>query len=108
MKHNLHGDIPREDLELAEELLETESHFDANREHYTKDMCARVYVCCSHDWYEIGDDDKGRELLEKADKVCPGYFENQIKKHIDEDPDFACLVESLTTKILAVARSIMG
>ena len=51
---------------------------------------------------------EAKELLEKAEKICPGYFENQIKTDIDEDADFAYLVESLTHKILAVARSILS
>lgn len=107
MKHNLHGDVSAEDLELAEQLLEMEAETDEYADFYGPSMCARIAICLSHDWYELGDDDKGSELLEKANKICPGYFDNEIKEHIDEDPDFAYLVESLTAKILALARSIM-
>jgi len=107
MGHNLHGDIPKEDLDLAEELLKMEAHFDENLELYGPAFSARVFCCLAHDYYEIGDDDKGYELLEKANKVCPGYFDNEIKAHIDEDPEFAHLVESLTHNILAVAKSVM-
>jgi hypothetical protein len=107
MGHNLHGDVPAQDLELAEELLEMESHFNSHIDVYGAALCARVMVCISHDYYEIGDDDKGYELLQKAEKICPGYFENEIKLDIEQDPGFAYLVESLTEKILLVARSIM-
>ena len=107
MGHNLHGDVPTEDLELAEELLEMESHFDAHLDVYGPPLCARVMVCIAHDYYEIGDDDKGYELLQKANKVCPGYFDNEIKNDIEGDPGFTYLVESLTAKILLVAKSIM-
>ena len=107
MRHNLHGDIPKEDLELAEELLEMEAYFDAHLNEYAPDMVARIIVCLAHDYYEISDDEKGSELLEKADKICPGYFDNQIKSHIEDDSDFAYLVENLTRNILAIARSIM-
>ena len=107
MGHNLHGDIPAEDIELANELLEMEKHLDNNMVRYGPSIAARVCVCLSHDYYELGDDDKGRELLEKADKIYPGYFENKIKDHIDQDPDFELLVESLAEKILVVARSVI-
>lgn len=107
MSHYLHGDISEADKKVAEELLEMESHFGLHAKDYGPEECARVYVCLSHDWYELEDDDKGRQLLEKADKVCPGYFENQIKEHM-KDPDFDYLVGSLAGKILAVARSIVG
>jgi len=107
MKHNLHGDIPKEDIELAEELLEMEAHYLNNKDLYGNVTGAKIYTCLSHDWYELGDDDKGRELLEKAEKACPGYFENEISAHINEDPDFKHLVESLTEKILTVANSVM-
>lgn len=106
-KHNLHGDISKADLELAEELLEMERHFYEHQEEYGPSMIARIYVCLAHDFYELGDDDKGSELLEKANKVCPGYFDNEIRAHIEEDPEFAYLVESLTQKILLLARSII-
>jgi hypothetical protein len=107
MGHNLHGDIPIEDLELANELLAMEAHWEANQDLYGPAMGAKILVCISHDFYELGDDDKGSELLEKANKVCPGYFENEIKRHIDQDPEYAYLVESLTMKILAIAGSLM-
>ena len=108
MSHNLHGDISEEDRKVAEELLEMESHFDLNREAYGAAECARIYTCLSHDYYELHDDDKGRQLLEKADKICPGYFETGINVHMKEDPDFEYLVNSLAAKILAVARSVAG
>lgn len=108
MAHNLHGDIPQGDLDHADKLLEMESHFYANLHIYGPKKCAKLFICLAHDWYEMGDDDKGSELLSKADKICPTYFEKQIKLDIEEDPDFAYLVESLTEKILAIARSVLG
>jgi hypothetical protein len=108
MKHNLHGDVSKEDLKVAEELMKMEEHFDVNSDIYHPAMIARIFVCLSHDWYELGDDDKGSQLLEKADKVCPGYFDKEISKHMKQDPEFAYLVESLTYKILLIAKSLMG
>lgn len=108
MTNNLHGDVSSEDLELAAELQEMENHFNTHVDVYGPELCARTFTCLSHDWYVLGDDDKGRLLLEKADKVCPGYFDNQIKRDIKEDSDFEYLVGSLANQILAVARSIVG
>lgn len=108
MSHNLHGDVPAKHLELANDLLEMESHFNNNKNLYLPSEIAKVFTCCSHDWYDLGDDEKGSELLLKAEKACPGYFEKQINKDMEEDPDFAYLVESLKEKILAFARSVLG
>lgn len=108
MPHNLHGDIPKDHLELANKLLEQEDHFYDNLRIYGPESTAKVFVCCAHDWYDLGDDDKGSELLLKAEKVCPGYFENQINVHVKESPNFAYLVESLKEKLLAIARSVSG
>ena len=88
MAHNLHGDIPADDLKMAEELLEMETYFDNNASIYGPAKCAKMMVCCSHDWYVLGDDDKGRQLLEKADKICPGYFESRIKQDTKNGPQF--------------------
>jgi hypothetical protein len=107
MKHNLHGDISKDDLELAQELLEMEAHCEANLDLYGPAMAAKFFTCIAHDFYELGDDDKGSELLERANKVCPGYFDNQIKEHIEQSHEFKILVESLTQKILAIASSLM-
>lgn len=102
MGHNLHGDVPKEDLIFAEELLEMERHFDIKSELYPDYMVARVFTALAHDWYEIGDDDKGGDLLEKANKVCPDYFSTRIKKDMEEDPEFDILVKSLTAHLWAI------
>ena len=74
MAHNLHGDIPADHLELAEELEEMEEYFDTKPHGLEKSLHAKALVCISHDWYEMGDDEKGSELLEKAEKICPRIF----------------------------------
>jgi hypothetical protein len=107
-KHNLFGDVSADDLKLAQELIEMETYFYEHLEDYGPSICARGLTCVAHDWYALDDDEKGSELLEKANEVCPGYFDNQINQDIENDPEFAYLVKSLTGKILILAKSIVG
>ena len=103
----LYGDIPKEHLELAKDLLEMEAFFLENENIYPPAEIAKGLLCLSRDWYSIGDEDKGSELIEKASKICPGYFENEIGRHIEEDELYAVLVEDLATHIIEVAKSIL-
>jgi hypothetical protein len=107
MRHNLHGDIPESHRMLIEELLVLEEYFDSKTENVTPAEKAKAYTCISHDWYSMGDDDKGSDLLIKASVVCPGYFENEMQVHIQEDPDFDMLVKSLYRCIFDIAKSVM-
>jgi hypothetical protein len=106
-KHNLHGDIPKEHRELAKELLEMEDHFDSKID-LEPSLVAKGLVCISHDYYSMGDDDKGRDLLAKAEKVYPGYFDKKIDEHAAEDQFYKQLVDSLALIILETLRSIGG
>jgi hypothetical protein len=108
MAHNLHGDIPVEHIELAKELEELEITLDSMIPNMDKPLLAKGFVCIAHDFYEMGDDDKGSELLEKAEKVCPGYFENEMLKHAEEDELFDLVVLGITKNILAIAASLAG
>jgi hypothetical protein len=107
MPHNLHGDIPESHKKLAKELLELESYFDSKEDAETF-VIAKGYLCIAHDWYEMGDDDKGSDLLLKANEACPGYFDKEMHKQMVEDPDFDYLVKNLTGHILEIVRSIVG
>lgn len=106
MKPHLHGDIPPEHKRLVEELLELEAQFDHERLDHSPDVVAKAFVCMAHDYYHIGEDEYGGRLLEKADLACPGYFDNEIKKHIEEDGLYCMLVENLTADILDLIRSV--
>ena len=108
MAHNLHGDIPENHQELAKELEELEGYFDSKTDSFPPESMAKAYVCMASDWYSMGDDDKGSKLLDKAEKACPGYFNNQIHTHTYEDPDFDLLVKILTKNVLEIARSVLG
>jgi hypothetical protein len=108
MAHNLHGDIPPDHVELAKELEEMEVKLDSVISNLDKSLYAKSMVCLAADWYGMGDDDKGSQLLEKADRACPGYFDNEMQNHIDEDELFSILVQQMTADILAIAGSLAG
>lgn len=101
----LYGDVPKEHIEIAKELEEFEIIMESKK--LKPELLAKGYVCMAHDYfYTISDDDKGGELLEKAEKVCPGYFDNQIKQQIKDDEIFEAIVSNLTLTILEIAKSI--
>lgn len=106
MNHNLHGDVPLEHREIAEKLLELEDYF-TNKPNIISEIRAKGFVCIAHDWYAMGDDDKGSLLLLKANDVCPKYFDNEMHTHIAADPDFDKLVKSLVGYIFDVAKSVV-
>ena len=106
MPSRLHGDVPPEHIKLEEELLEMEDFFDSKKDFYDSSLISKAYVCLAHDYYSIGADEKGSELIEKAESICPGYFKNEIVDHINEDFTYKVLVENLATNIVGIARSI--
>jgi len=107
MAHNLHGDIPTEHIELAAELEKLEKFFDSKIGIFENCIIAKGFTCCSYDWYSMGDEDKGALLLEKAEKVCPGYFNKEIDGHMAEDQIFNALVKQLISIILELAGEII-
>lgn len=103
----MHGDIPEEHRQLVEELLDLEDYFDSKIENIKPNERAKGFVCISHDFYQMGDDDKGSDLLIKANVVCPGYFDNEMKEHVAKSPDFAALIQSLSNIIFNIAKSTL-
>ena len=104
-RHNLYGDIHEEHRRLIEELLEMEDYFE-NKAGIEPSLVCKGFCCIAHDYYAMGDDEKGSELLAKANKIYPGYFDSKINDHIDQDPLYKELINSLTLIILQTARSI--
>ena len=104
-RHNLHGDIPEEHRELIKDLLEMEDYFDSKID-LDPALVAKGTVCIAHDWYSMGDEDKGSDLLTKASKIYPGYFDGKINEHTEEDELYKKLVTSLTLIILETVKSI--
>lgn len=104
------GDVPESHRQLAKELEQAELYWD-EKSKYTDfpELVSKAYVCLAHDWYQIGEEDQGALILQKAEKVCPGYFKNVIQKHTEADEDFNYIVRSLTTELIWVmAGTISG
>lgn len=91
------GDISDADKRLAAELEKEEEYWNiaSASSHYAKEIVAKAFVCLAHDWLEIGLEEKGTELIEKAERVCPGYFENTILLQTKSDEDFDILVKNI-------------
>jgi hypothetical protein len=105
MSRYLHGDVPKEYLLLEEELIEMEEFFDNRTDKHDPAILARGYVCIAFDYYGMDCEEKGSELLEKAEKVYPGYFNRQIFVDMEKDSDYDVLVKGLTGYILGIVKS---
>lgn len=88
--------------EHEEALLKEEFRFDSMKTP-DLDLKAMGYVCLAHDWFYLGDTDKGYALLSKAESTCPGYFENEMKKHVEEVEYFAPLIRNMAAHIAFMA-----
>lgn len=99
MPLKLVGDVPKEHRELAKELRDLEKFFDELSCPLPKEERARGYVAMAHDWYRMGADEEGEKLLLKANKVCPGYFKNEINDHVKESEDFALVVSGINAEL---------
>lgn len=104
----LHGDVPKEYLELEKELKELEKYFSENKEKFSGAITAKAYVCMAHDWISMGDEEKGMDLIEAAHKICPTYFEKEIKEDMEKDHLFKTLVERLSSEIILLAANILS
>jgi hypothetical protein len=95
------GDVPEEHKQLAVELEEAEEYWDSKvgTSLMPEELLAKAYTCLAHDWYQIGSEDDGQRLLEKAEAVCPGYFKEVMLRQTYEDSTFDMLVKSLSVEL---------
>lgn len=94
----MYGDVPETYKQLAKDLLEQEVLFDSSKG-IPVNIIAKAYVCMAHDWYQIGMDEKGTQLLAKADQVCPGYFDNHMVQDAQDHADYAELVNNIAAQL---------
>lgn len=107
----LYGDVSAKDQELVDELVEAEKYWDeqaASNKKYKKAIIAKAYVCLAHDWFDIGIDERGTELILKADTIYPGYFKKEIKEDMDNDPEFNNVVNNITAQLIFILVSGLG
>lgn len=96
------GDISADDREWMEQLEEQEAFFDSKYDTSPLRILAKAYVCLAHDWYQLGLEEEGNRLLEKAEKFCPGYFKDLLPEDIKEDEMYDFLVKNLTSYIASL------
>jgi hypothetical protein len=92
------GDVSEEHKKLAKELEELESILDTKVE-LPKSILSKMFVCLAHDWFEISVDEEGHRMIEKAEKTCPGYFNEVIHRHQKEDPRFELICKNLKSEL---------
>lgn len=97
---SLFGDISKEDREQAKALEEQEAWFDSKQGLAPPQILAKGYICLAHDWYVLSLEEKAQKLLDKADKICPTYFENYMGFDIQEDPDFEKVMAGIIDQII--------
>ena len=100
----MYGDISDEHKQLMTALDQQERVFDMDNLTDTAKL-AKGYVCLAHDWYILGNEDRGVVLLRKAEQIFPGYFRTMIAKHCYQDADFEYLVRNITAELVNIMLS---
>lgn len=85
--------------EAEEALLKEEFRFD-NIKTPDIELKAMGYTCLAHDWFQMGEMNKGFSLLSKAENTCPGYFQNEMKKQVEQYEYFAPIVRNMAAEII--------
>lgn len=97
--------LPKEHLELIANLEECEKAFLYDQIVRAPELVAQALTCLAHDYVQIGLEEKGHQLLLKADEIYPGYHKDKMVEHMAKDPDFNRLVISLGNELILVALS---
>lgn len=66
---------------------------------FPKAQLAMCLVCLAHDWFQMDMEDKGFELLVKAENAYPGYFDSKFKDDIKANKNFATLAQNITIEL---------
>lgn len=99
---SLYGDIPETHRTLAKSLIDMESNTDLDKE-LPKELAAKIYTCLAHDWLQIHMEEKAIELIEKSNKICPGYFSDTIKLHMEQNQDFSKIAKAINILLMQLA-----
>jgi hypothetical protein len=98
----LHGDNSSQDKELAEQLEIFERSIDGTNT-FPPECIAQMLVCLAHDWFQLKCEEEGQRLLDKADKVFPGYLTSpEIKLHMKEDDEFTMVMVNIGKELIGV------
>jgi len=102
----MHGDVPETHKALVPRLIKAEKEVDDISMVSSKK--AQVYVCLAYDWFDIGMEEEGNRLLEKAETTHPKYFDVTIIRHMKEDPVFESLVKKIESELRTMALGHLG
>lgn len=95
------GDLTARQRKLSAELSKFELKVDKHKK-MPPEQKAKAYVCMAHDWYEMDMEEKGNQVLVKAERVCPGYFAGPVAEQQRENADFDLLVKKVTIFLVAL------
>lgn len=90
------GDIPTKDREIIKEVITLESWLEKYKSGLPTLSIAKANVCLAHDWYAVHLEEMGDLFINKAEKVCPGYFKAPIFVQMKNDPEYCKLIYQLT------------
>lgn len=103
----LSSGLSKENQELAKKL--TEAELDTERDQVLpKERKAQIYTCLAHDWYQMDMEEQGVRLLEKANKIYPGYFKGLVIEHSLESDGFDKVVKNLTLELAYMILTRLG
>ena len=98
----LSGDVSVKDKELAEQLEIFQRSIDGTTT-FPPERIAQMLVCLAHDWYRLKCEEEGGRLLDKAEKVFPGYLTSpEVQSHMEEDNDFHMVMENIMKELIGV------
>ena len=97
----LNGDVSLEDKKLAQDLTEMERTIEDSKD-ISLDHKAKAYVALAHDWYWLQMEEKGHELLLKAEDTVPGYSKDVMPRHMEEDPQYADIIHRMAKQIIGL------
>lgn len=99
--------FPQEHLALIVNLEEMEKVMLDKIPNLAPELVAQGLTCLAHDWIDIGLEEKGHQLLIKADQIYPGYHKDKMQEHMKADPDFDRLIRQMGQELIIIALSTM-
>ena len=105
--YKLYGDVPEEHKKIAKELEELEVHLEQSSKNIEPKKLAKCYVYLASDWFNVGLDENGTDLIDKASKCCPDYFVEQIRVDMETDATYRVVVEKMYKNMLFIVSDLI-
>lgn len=104
----MHGDVTPEQRALLAGLEEYEAWMNEREDALPPEAQAKMCVALAHDWYDLGLDEEGNRLLNRAEAAFPGYFKGPIYDHMLQDSDYYRVVKQLQAVIATDILNALG